>query len=931
MRAVHDDPANTEPLLRRRSLLKAGAGLVGVTILGPPSLTTAEAAVPKTHGTSSSPGVARERIDGRAKVTGDKVYARDFNARNLGWGADQWYAMYLPALTTEHAFLGVNLSSLPPNAQPARVVLGDHLSLGVRAPSLTGGHVPQQEALATSGDSFGQPKTIEYALIAKPGAVPNYLGQAVALLIFSTMAAYRTARRSMQFRDAEIQVYAREALPSKDMDTPWSPQTSYIKYFEGDENFSYATFDPQTYIGAMPAYRKKISAHLATHPEFIHQPFSIDTQAMDPMFMEPETGLAYYDHAAARLSLLLGTQSPDGDASGIAAMYGAADAPVKVSDIVLYSCYLGGGFGGRDKSPFSLLLALTAAFSDGRPVKLMHDRFEQFRYGLKRPAAKIRGTLVASPDMKLRTIEARLDFNGGGLRNLSPYVANLAALCIGGAYEIPTADIFAQSVHTQDITGGSQRGFGGPEAFLAIETALDDIAATRGWDVMALRRANLATPVSRTVIGGPITQELRLAEILDRIEAHALWADRAKIKSEYAARGITYGTGLAMSLQSYGTSSDGMVAAVIMRPDGQITVRSDTVDMGNGSATTLAVVVGPILGVNAERVDMGNYRLFTQTGLSTSSPSPGWQNPHWTAKSIGSSSACLTALHHVHTVQQTALALMLGSVLPAARGIWGRTDIQHADVAWEGTALVLRDGTRPAIPRGVLARTIHDSGLPIGALGHAFIQSDWVAADFDSPGGTIHLQLDGLSFHLPNTDKPVFKPRSNTVPPPMQAERYSRYAWAPCANVVGLTVDRANGHVRVENVLSVLNAGRVLVPELVSGQSQGGVAMAIGYTLLEDMPGGMAGPANGTWNLHRYRVPRWGDVPLLAAYQPGRRAQELIVLPETPNDAGAGRGIAEAVMCSIAPAISNALCDAVGKRFTSLPITPAKILKGLAS
>jgi len=74
MRAVHDDPANTEPLLRRRSLLKAGAGLVGVTILGPPSLTTAEAAVPKTHGTSSSPGVARERIDGRAKVTGDKVY-----------------------------------------------------------------------------------------------------------------------------------------------------------------------------------------------------------------------------------------------------------------------------------------------------------------------------------------------------------------------------------------------------------------------------------------------------------------------------------------------------------------------------------------------------------------------------------------------------------------------------------------------------------------------------------------------------------------------------------------------------------------------------------------------------------------------------------------------------------------------------------------
>ena len=150
-----------------------------------------------------------------------------------------------------------------------------------------------------------------------------------------------------------------------------------------------------------------------------------------------------------------------------------------------------------------------------------------------------------------------------------------------------------------------------------------------------------------------------------------------------------------------------------------------------------------------------------------------------------------------------------------------------------------------------------------------------------------------------------------------------------CVNVVGLVVDESNGNVRIENVLSVLNAGRLFVPQLVSGQSQGGVAMAIGYALMEDMPDGMTGPANGRWNLDRYHVPRWRDVPLLDAYAPGDRAQELIVLPETPGDQGAGRGIAEAVMCSIVPAISNALRDATGRRFTSLPITPEKVLKGL--
>ena len=50
---------------------------------------------------------------------GAKDFARDFNARDLpGWGVDQWYAYYLCALTTDHAFLGVDLSALPPDAQP---------------------------------------------------------------------------------------------------------------------------------------------------------------------------------------------------------------------------------------------------------------------------------------------------------------------------------------------------------------------------------------------------------------------------------------------------------------------------------------------------------------------------------------------------------------------------------------------------------------------------------------------------------------------------------------------------------------------------------------------------------------------------------------------------------------------------------------------
>jgi len=208
-------------------------------------------------------------------------------------------------------------------------------------------------------------------------------------------------------------------------------------------------------------------------------------------------------------------------------------------------------------------------------------------------------------------------------------------------------------------------------------------------------------------------------------------------------------------------------------------------------------------------------------------------------------------------------------------------------------------------------------------------QDTWAEADYTLPTGTVRLQLDSLATYGTG-GTPRQLTRLNTVGPDAHSSRYSRYVWAPCVNVIGLTVDKTNGFVQVKNILSVLNAGRVHVPQLVSGQSQGGVAMATSYTLLEDMPAGMDGPADGSWNLNQYHVAHMKDVPMNTSFDPMAGAQELIVMPETPGDKKAGRGIAEAVMCSVPPAISNALKDAVGVRYASMPITPQKIVDGLS-
>ena len=124
---------------------------------------------------------------------------------------------------------------------------------------------------------------------------------------------------------------------------------------------------------------------------------------------------------------------------------------------------------------------------------------------------------------------------------------------------------------------------------------------------------------------------------------------------------------------------------------------------------------------------------------------------------------------------------------------------------------------------------------------------------------------------------------------------------------------------RVVAVELIVDAGRVLQPDLLAGQAQGGVAMGIGYALLENLPLEAGGAGDGRWNLDRYHVALSADVPLAR-----------LNLTTLPSDEPTAKGIAEAVLCPIAPAIGNAIAHATARRFRALPITAADIAKALS-
>jgi CO/xanthine dehydrogenase Mo-binding subunit len=155
-----------------------------------------------------------------------------------------------------------------------------------------------------------------------------------------------------------------------------------------------------------------------------------------------------------------------------------------------------------------------------------------------------------------------------------------------------------------------------------------------------------------------------------------------------------------------------------------------------------------------------------------------------------------------------------------------------------------------------------------------------------------------------------------TVPLGQQGDMHFAFGYATQAAEV--EVDITTGKVTVLRVIAAHDVGNTVSPLGVEGQLEGGVVMGIGYALMEDFSMRAGRPQKTT--LTRYRIPTIREMPEI----------EPIVV-EVPTVAGpyGAKGVGEITSIPTAPAIANAIYDAIGVRIFSLPATPDKILAGL--
>ena len=139
------------------------------------------------------------------------------------------------------------------------------------------------------------------------------------------------------------------------------------------------------------------------------------------------------------------------------------------------------------------------------------------------------------------------------------------------------------------------------------------------------------------------------------------------------------------------------------------------------------------------------------------------------------------------------------------------------------------------------------------------------------------------------------------------------------AQFAEVTVDTETGQVTVDKLVMAVDSGVIVNPVTASGQIEGGMTQALGYAVCEEMKYDERGRSLAN-DLYTYKIFRADEMPALDV---------IFVETREPSHPFGVKAVAEIPMDGVAPAVANAVYDAVGVRVKELPLTPERVLAAL--
>ena len=435
--------------------------------------------------------------------------------------------------------------------------------------------------------------------------------------------------------------------------------------------------------------------------------------------------------------------------------------------------------------------------------------------------------------------------------------ANGAWFNMQNLYNIPNLRLEAIDVMTNSFKSGPYRCVSHPNGTFALELTMEKAAYAIGMDPVAFRLKNL------NEVGNPDTKapfsNPGIRDCITAVRDALNWSAKWHApKANQVRPGVYHGIGLAAHACSHGAGGNPASGQVIINSDGTVQAVSATNDIGDGQRSLLMMIVAEALGVPLTSV---TTTPFVDTDLTTDNS-----------------------------------------------GTFGS---QQTNTGGRGQFEAATDARKQALDWG--ARKFNDDAKKAGQT------TSFAAADMDLVDGKVFVKANpGKTLGL--ADVMAFKTSGPIVGRAdyVQDPKWQRTAWA--AHGAEVEVDTVLGSIKITRYVAAHDLGKALNPFAVQQQIEGGVVMAVGAALTEELLIDKSTGLPLNPNLLDYKPLSIKDAPL---------AEVIIIEKAKEYGVFGAHGIGEPPMALPAPVIAIAVYNAVGVWVSDMPLTREKLLTAL--
>ncbi|NOT03783.1 MAG: molybdopterin-dependent oxidoreductase [Anaerolineales bacterium] len=706
---------------------------------------------------------------------------------------------------------------------------------------------------------------------------------------FSLDKKVRFVGDRVAFVAAETEEIAEQALALIDVEYEILPavlkstesMTSTIKIHDEPEYVNFADSNPD----------KNLAAHIRIDIGDVEKGFReadvifeafYEVPKVQQAHIEPHVVVTYWDEDD-RLVIRTSTQVPFHVRRMMAPVLGL---PVKRIRVI--KPRIGGGFGGKQEVLMEDVAAhLTIATK--QPVMYEYTREEEFiaarsrhpmrvqmKTGVKKDGTITANSMYALSDTGAYGCHALTVTGNTGHKAMALYVGD------GEYRKAPNIRFYADVVYTNTPPAGAFRGYGVPQGYWPLDRHMEKIARAMGLDPIDFRLKNAIHPGEYHPFSTAwnegrdprpeIIHTVGLEQCVAQARAAIGWDDK-------------YGNEEWRNSASK-VESDALSVSKGQKSGMTFDLRPSTKRKGIGVAMVMQGTAIPYLdmgGASIKMNDDGSFNLLVgATDLGTGSD----------------------------TVLAQMAAEILGVPVDDVITYSSDTDFTPFDKGAYASSTTYISGTAAVNAAKIVAERIRVRAammLKLDKHDDIKLENKQAIAPDGRSVSMAEIALDSLHKNNQEQIMGVASYVSPVSPPPFAAQ------------FAEVTVDTETGAVTVDRLVMAVDSGIIINPQTASGQIEGGMTQALGYAVTEEMRYDEKGNAIER-DFDRYHLFRADEMPEL---------ETIFVETFEPSHPFGVKAVAEIPMDGVAPAVGNAILDAIGVNVDEIPVTPEKVWKAL--